>query len=81
MENLKAKATNYVPESIGFSEGYLYGLIKPDLGYIMMADWDKAKAIIEKLISGGRNIEREGLSLCGLKVSGCTMLAPRIPLL
>ena len=27
------------------------------------------------------NIEREGLSLCGLKVSGCTMLAPRTPLL
>ena len=58
MENIKAKATNYVPESISFSEGYLYGLIKPDLGYIMMADWDKAKAIIEKLISDGRNIER-----------------------
>ena len=45
MENLKAKATNYVPESISFSEGYLWGLIKPDLGYIMMADWDKAKGI------------------------------------
>ena len=65
MENLKAKATNYVPESISFSEGYLYGLIKPDLGYIMMADWDKAKAIIEKLISDGRNIERVEMGLDG----------------
>ena len=24
-------------------------------------------------------VEREGLSLCGLKVSGCTMLAPKNP--
>ena len=38
MENIKAKATNYVPKSIGFSEGYLYGLMKPDSGYLMMAD-------------------------------------------
>ena len=27
------------------------------------------------------NIEREGLSLCGLKVRGCSVLAPRTPLL
>ena len=58
MENIKAKATNYVPESISFPAGYFCWVIKPDLGYIMMADWDKAKAIIEKLISDGRNIER-----------------------
>ena len=32
-------------------------------------------------LNAARNIEREGLSLCGLKVSGCTMLAPRNPLL
>ena len=32
-------------------------------------------------LNAARNIEREGLSLCGLKVSGCTMLAPRTPLL
>ena len=72
MENLKAKATNYVPESISFSDVYLWGLIKqvsklniPHLGYIMMADWDKAKAIIEKLISDGRNIERVEMGLDG----------------
>ena len=34
-----------------------------------------------KNMDAARNIEREGLSLCGLKVSGCTMLAPRTPLL
>ena len=32
-------------------------------------------------LNAARNIEREGLSLCGLKVSGCTMLALRTPLL
>ena len=32
-------------------------------------------------LNAARNIEREGLSLCGLKVSGYTMLAPRTPLL
>ena len=32
-------------------------------------------------LNAARNIEREGLSLCGLKVSGCTTLAPRTSLL
>ena len=32
-------------------------------------------------LNAAKNIEREGLSLCGLKVSGYTMLAPRNPLL
>ena len=32
-------------------------------------------------LNAARNIEREGLSLCGLKVSGYTMLAPRASLL
>ena len=31
-------------------------------------------------LKAAKNIEREGLSLCGLKVSGCTVLAPRTPL-
>ena len=30
-------------------------------------------------LNAAKNIEREGLSLCGLKVSGYTMLAPRTP--
>lgn len=32
-------------------------------------------------LNAAKNIEREGLSLCGLKVSGSTMLAPRTTLL
>lgn len=31
-------------------------------------------------LNAAKNIEREGLSLCGHKVSGCTMLAPRTQL-
>lgn len=30
-------------------------------------------------LNAARNIEREGLSLCGLKVGGCSELAPRTP--
>ena len=32
-------------------------------------------------LNAAKNIEREGLSLCGLKVSDCTMLVPRTQLL
>lgn len=31
-------------------------------------------------LNAAKNIEREGLSLCGPKVSGCAVLAPRTPL-
>jgi putative transposase len=31
-------------------------------------------------LNAARNIEREGLSLCGHKVGGCSVLAPRTPL-
>ena len=32
-------------------------------------------------VNAAKNIEREGLSLCGLKVGGCSVLAPRTSLL
>ena len=65
MKNYEVKAKNYIPGSISFAEGYLWGLAMPDLGYLMMADWCKAKAIIKKLIADGRNIEKVEMGLDG----------------
>ena len=36
-------------------------------------------AKLNRDLNAARNIEREGLSLCGLKVDGCVVLAPRTP--
>ena len=43
-----------------------------------ISEKDYIKWLEEKLVDDENY--REGLSLCGLKVSGCTVLAPRTPL-
>ncbi len=63
MEKLKVKAKNYVPGSMSFAAGF-FGP-RGDVGYIMVADWEKAKAIIKQLISEGRNIESVEMGLDG----------------
>lgn len=63
MEQLEVKAKNYKPGSIGFAEGFMGP--KGDVGFFMVADWNKAKAIIEKLLSEGRNIESVEMGLDG----------------
>lgn len=63
MENLEVKAKNYKPASIGFAEGFLGP--KGDVGFQMVADWEKAKSIIEKLLADGRNIEEAEMGLDG----------------
>ena len=63
MENFEVKEKNYTPGSMSFAEGF-YGP-KGDVGYFMIADWCKAKAIIKKLIADGRNIERVEMGLDG----------------
>lgn len=63
MENLEVKAKNYKPGMIGWAEGFMGP--KGDVGFFMVADWDKAKAIIEKLISEGKNIDEVEMGLDG----------------
>lgn len=63
MENLEVKAKNYKPASISFADGFLGP--KGDVGFQMVADYAKAKAIIEKLLAEGRNIEEAEMGLDG----------------
>lgn len=57
---------NYVPGSMGFSEGMLVG---PSLcagaTIFMLVDEKKARSIIKGLLKDGRNIERAELGLDG----------------
>ena len=63
MKNLEVKAKNYKPSSISFTEGFLGP--KGDVGFFMVADWNKAKSIIEKLLSEGKNIDEVEMGLDG----------------
>jgi hypothetical protein len=63
MENLEVKAQNYKLGSIGWAEGFMRP--KGDVGFFMVPDWDKAKSIIENLISEGKNIDEVEMGLDG----------------
>ncbi len=63
MEKIKAK--NYVPGSMSFAAGFFGVPVTGNVGYIMVADWEKAQAIIKQLISEGRNIESVEMGLDG----------------
>lgn len=63
MEVIQPKAKNYIPDSIGFAEGFLGP--KGDVGFFMVADWDKAKSIIENLIEQGKEIQEVEMGLDG----------------
>jgi hypothetical protein len=60
---IKPKAKNYIPDSIGFAEGFLGP--KGDVGFFMVADWEKAKSIIEALVESGKNIDDCEMGLDG----------------
>lgn len=55
--------TNYIPGSISFAAGF-FGA-RGDVGFNMVADYDKAKSIIADLLSQGRNIDNVQMGLDG----------------
>lgn len=63
MENLEVKETNYIPGSMSFAMGFMGP--SGDVGYFMVADFDKAKSIINKLILDKKNIDHVEMGLDG----------------
>jgi len=61
--DLTPKETNYYPSSMSFAEGFLGP--RGDVGFIMKADFIKAKEIVNELIKTGRQVSYADMGLDG----------------
>lgn len=55
--------TNYYPRSMSFLAGFLGP--RGDVGFMMKADFEKAKEIVNELLSVGRKVESAEMGLDG----------------
>lgn len=60
---IEPKHKNYHPRSMSFAAGFLGP--RGNVGYFMVADYEKAKDILQNIIDSGRSVQRAVMGLDG----------------